>query len=130
MSSKGRPYREMEIEGFTVLVGRGDRDNDELSLRVAEPEDFWMHVAGPPGSHVVIRNPERLAELPKPVLRAAAELAAFHSKARDARGKVEVHFCQARDVSKPRGFAPGMVRLKRFESLRVYPRAADPGEAK
>ena len=72
MSSKGRPYRELEIEGFTVLVGRGDRENDELSLRVAEPDDFWMHVAGPPGSHVVIRNPERLAELPKPVLRAAA----------------------------------------------------------
>ena len=116
----------MEIEGFTVLVGRGDRDNDELSLRVAEPEDFWMHVAGPPGSHVVIRNPELLSELPKPVLQAAAELAAFYSKARHARGKVEVHYCQARDVIKPRGFVPGMVRLKRFESVRVYPRAAKP----
>jgi predicted ribosome quality control (RQC) complex YloA/Tae2 family protein len=58
------------------------------------------------------------------VLERAAALAAWHSKARGSRGKVEVHWCRVADVSKPRGFAPGEVRLRRFDSLRVYPSAA------
>jgi predicted ribosome quality control (RQC) complex YloA/Tae2 family protein len=57
------------------------------------------------------------------VLERAAALAAWHSKARGARGKVEVHVCRVADVSKPRGFAPGEVRLRRWDVLRVYPRS-------
>ncbi|HET7746975.1 MAG TPA: NFACT RNA binding domain-containing protein, partial [Vicinamibacteria bacterium] len=91
MGSKGRGYREEEVDGFTILVGKGDADNDALTFRVADPHDFWLHVAGTPGSHVVVRNPDRLEELPRPVLERAAELAAWHSKSRGARGKVEVH---------------------------------------
>lgn len=115
------------MEGFTVLVGRGDAENDELTFRVAEARDFWLHVAGHSGSHVVVRNPEDLAELPRPVLLGAAHLAAWHSKARGARGKVEVHVCRVSEVKKPRGFPPGQVQLQRWDSLRVYPR--EPGGA-
>lgn len=111
--------------GFEVLVGRGDAENDSVTFDLAEPHDFWFHVAGVPGSHVIVRNPEKLEELPREVLERAARLAAWHSKARDRRRKVEVHVCRVADVSKPRGFAPGEVRLRRWESLRVYPR--DPG---
>src|SRR5438445_7159304 len=111
MSSKGRPYGTVSCAGFEILVGKRDTYNDELTFRVAEPHDFWLHVAGVPGSHVIVRNPEKLAELPREVLTRAAELAAFHSRARNA-GKVEVHVCRAADVSKPRGFAPGEVRLR------------------
>jgi predicted ribosome quality control (RQC) complex YloA/Tae2 family protein len=129
MSSKGRPYRMAKVLGFEVLVGKGDAENDRLTFRVAEPSDFWLHVAGAPGSHVVVRNPEGLAELPREVAMRAAELAAWHSQARRA-GKVAVHLCRVSDVSKPRGFAPGEVRLRRFTALRVYPRAdAAPPEA-
>jgi predicted ribosome quality control (RQC) complex YloA/Tae2 family protein len=129
MASKGRGYRTLEVEGFVVLVGRGDAENDALTFGEAEPHDFWLHVAGPAGSHVVVRNPERLPELPKAVAERAAELAAWHSKARGARGKVEVHVCRVADVSKPRGFAPGEVRLRRWDSLRVYPRGrSEPDE--
>jgi predicted ribosome quality control (RQC) complex YloA/Tae2 family protein len=71
---------------------------------------------------VVVRNPHDLPELPRPVLEAAAAFAAWHSKARGARGKVLVHVCRVADVSKPRGFAPGEVRLRRYDSVRVYPR--------
>ena len=123
MGSKGRGYRTQTIEGFEVLIGRGDADNDALTFDVAEPHDFWLHVAGSPGSHVVVRNPDHLSELPRPVLERAAALAAWHSKARGRRGKVEVHVCRAADVSKPRGAPPGEVRLRRWESVRVY--AAD-----
>ncbi len=124
MASKGRGFRAETIEGFEVLVGKGDAENDRLTFRVAEPHDLWLHVAGPPGSHVVVRNPDRLPELPRTVVQRAAELAAWHSKARGARGKVEVHVCRVSDVSKPPGFAPGEVRLRRWDAIKVYPRAA------
>lgn len=125
MGSKGRGFRQVEFEGFLILVGKGDADNDHLTFGVAEPRDLWLHVAGPAGSHVVVRNPDGLDELPRPVVERAAELAAWHSKARGARGKVEVHVCRVADVRKPRGFAPGQVQLKRWSAVRVYPRGPE-----
>jgi predicted ribosome quality control (RQC) complex YloA/Tae2 family protein len=122
MGSKGRGYRVHSVDGFEVLVGKGDAENDALTFGVAEPRDFWLHVAGPAGSHVVVRNPEGLEELPREVLQGAAELAARHSKARGSRGKVEVHVCRVADVSKPRGFPPGQVLLRRWTALKVYPK--------
>ena len=120
MGSKGRGYRAETVDGFEVLVGKSDAANDTLTFGVAEPRDFWLHVAGPAGSHVVVRNPEGLEELPRGVLERAAELAAWHSKARGSRGKVEVHVCRVADVSKPRGFAPGEVLLRRWDAVKVY----------
>jgi predicted ribosome quality control (RQC) complex YloA/Tae2 family protein len=121
MASRGRGFRTFNLDGFEVLVGKGDSDNDELTFRVGEPRDFWLHVAsGVPGSHVVVRNPEGLDELPRPVLEKAAALAAWHSKARGARGKVEVHVCRVADVNKVKGAPAGEVRLRRWDSLRVY----------
>lgn len=127
MGSRGRGYRTFVLAGHEILVGKGATDNDRLTFGLAEPRDFWLHVAGVPGSHVIVRNPDGLPELPREVLEAAAQLAAFHSKAQAARGKVEVHVCRAADVSKPRGFAPGEVRLKRWDALKVY--AREPGLA-
>ena len=118
---KGRAFRSVMVEGFEVLIGKGDADNDQLTFKVAAPHDLWLHVASVPGSHVVVRNPEKIGELPRPLIERAAELAAFFSKARDG-GKVEVHYCRAGDVSKPRGFPPGKVLLKQWKSLRVYPK--------
>jgi len=118
---KGKAFRSVMVEGFEVLIGKGDADNDLLTFKVAAPHDLWLHVANVPGSHVVVRNPEKISELPRPLIERAAELAAFFSKARDG-GKVEVHYCRAGDVSKPRGFPPGKVLLKQWKSLRVYPK--------
>jgi len=125
VGSRGKGYRTVTVEGFRVLVGKGDAQNDELTFDVAEPHDLWLHVAGPAGSHVIVRNPDRLEELPRTVVERAAELAAYHSKARGARGKVAVHVCRAADVSKPRGFAPGEVRLRTWRTVRVYPRGGE-----
>jgi predicted ribosome quality control (RQC) complex YloA/Tae2 family protein len=124
MSSKGRPYRTVTIEGYEVLIGRGAEDNDYLTFRVAKPHDSWLHVAGgTAGSHVVIRNPERQS-LPPRVVEQAAQLAAWYSKARGA-PKVEVHVCRASDVSKPRGAKPGLVTIRRFSRLKVHPSRLD-----
>jgi len=119
---KGLAFRSVMIDGFEVLIGKGDVDNDRLTFKVAAPLDWWLHVAGVPGSHVIIRNPDKLGDAPREVLERAAELAAFHSKARDG-GKVEVHLCRVADVSKPRGFEAGKVILKQWKALRVYPKA-------
>ncbi|WP_437487054.1 NFACT RNA binding domain-containing protein [Sorangium sp. So ce1014] len=120
MGSKGRPYRTLTIDGFEVLIGRGDDDNDALTFEVAEPHDLWLHVAGgTPGSHVIVRNPERV-EVPREVVERAAAAAAWYSKARGA-AKVEVHVCRVADVSKPRGAPAGLVQLARWKSVRVRP---------
>jgi len=122
VGSKGRPYRTVEVEGFDVLVGRGDAENDALTFEVADAEDFWLHVGGGvAGSHVVVRNPTGLEALPAPVLERAAALAAWYSKARAAR-RVEVHVCRVRDVTKERGMPPGTVALRRWKRVRVSPR--------
>jgi predicted ribosome quality control (RQC) complex YloA/Tae2 family protein len=120
VASKGSSWRSFEVEGFEVLVGKGARENDQLTFRVAEPHDLWLHASGYAGSHVIVRNPERLREIPRSVVERAAELAAYHSKAREARGKVEVHVCRAADVRKPRGFPPGKVEIRRWEGVKVY----------
>ena len=120
LASKGRPYRSVTVDGWQILVGRGAADNDALTFRIANPRDTWLHVAGgTPGSHVVIQNPE-LRPIPREVIEAAAELAAWHSKARAA-SRVEVHVCRVADVSKPRGAPAGLVQIRHFKKLRVIP---------
>lgn len=114
-------YRTVVVDGWEILVGKGARENDELTFRVAEPNDIWLHAAGYAGSHVVIRNPDR-QEVPREVLRRAAELAVFNSKAREARGKVDVHVCRAGEVRKVRGAPAGQVQLARWDTVKVYSR--------
>ncbi len=121
MASKGRSFRTRWVSGFEVLIGKGDVENDRLTFAEAEPRDFWLHVAQVSGSHVVIRNPDCLSDLPRQVVEQAAQLAVWYSKARKSRGKVEVHVCRVSDVSKPSGFTAGKVRLRRWWSVRVYP---------
>jgi predicted ribosome quality control (RQC) complex YloA/Tae2 family protein len=126
VSSRGRPYKTGVHDGFQILVGRSDAENDRLTFDVAEPDDLWLHVADFGGSHVVVRNPERLPDVPGAVLQRAAELAAWHSKARGTRGKVEVHWCRVRDVRKPHGWPAGKVLLKQWDAIRVHPRGVEP----
>ena len=111
------------VDGWEILVGHSAKENDRLTFRVADPLDVWMHVAGTPGSHVVVRNPDKVEGLPRPVLQRAAALAVKHSKAKNARGKVNVHVCRACDVTKRRGAPAGQVQLGRYSVLKVY--AAD-----
>jgi predicted ribosome quality control (RQC) complex YloA/Tae2 family protein len=107
-------------DGLTVLVGRTAADNDTLTFKLAAPHDGWLHVAGASGSHVVIRNPERLGRLPRATVQLAAALAARYSKARRG-GRVTVHLARRADVDKPRGFPAGKVTLRRFTSLQAAP---------
>jgi predicted ribosome quality control (RQC) complex YloA/Tae2 family protein len=113
-------------EGYTVLVGRTAEDNDLLTFKLGKPRDFWLHVAGDSGSHVVVLNPEGVDRLPKETERFAAALAAGYSKAKNG-GRVSVHLCRCEDVSKPRGLPPGKVQLERFKNVEAQPYKAGGG---
>jgi predicted ribosome quality control (RQC) complex YloA/Tae2 family protein len=117
----GKPGRRfLSSDGFEVLVGRHDRDNDVLTFRVARSLDIWMHAADYPGSHVVILNPSR-NPVPQRAITEAAELAAFYSQAK-REGKAAVHYTQRKFVSKPPRAKPGLVRLSSFKTILVEPR--------
>jgi len=105
--------------GWKVLAGRTEDDNDRLSLSIAKPNDWWFHVHGMPGSHVILQGPEG-EEADRSLLKAAAAIAAHHSKARDA-GVVPVAYTQARNVTKPRGAKPGTVQIRKEAILKVRP---------
>ncbi len=107
-------------DGMEILVGRSASDNDVLTFKIAAQKDFWMHVAGESGSHVVVRNPDGLDALPRETLRYAAALAAGYSKAKNA-GKVAVHVARVKDVRKPKGLPSGKVTLSRYKSVKVEP---------
>lgn len=107
-------------DGMTVLVGRTAADNEVVSLQLGAPRDFWLHVAGESGSHVVVRNPEGLERLPRETERFAAALAARYSKARRG-GKVAVHLTTCGEVSKPHGLPRGQVLLGRYRTVHAAP---------
>jgi predicted ribosome quality control (RQC) complex YloA/Tae2 family protein len=115
-----RRYR--SSDGYEILVGRADRDNDALTFRIAKSFDLWFHAADYPGSHVVLRNPQRKPVPPRAITE-AAQLAAKFSQARsDAR--VAVNYCERKFVMKLKGFAPGQVRISSFKTVLVEPREA------
>jgi predicted ribosome quality control (RQC) complex YloA/Tae2 family protein len=111
--------------GWEALAGKTDTDNDRLSLSTAAANDLWFHVHGLPGSHVILRGPEGEAATAE-LIRQAAAIAAWHSKARNA-GIVPVSCTEAKNVSKPRGAKSGSVCIKREKTVKVRP--ALPGAA-
>jgi predicted ribosome quality control (RQC) complex YloA/Tae2 family protein len=110
-------------DGFEILVGKKAKDNDFLTFRMAKSLDTWMHAADYPGSHVVIRNPNR-KEIPHRTLLEAAQLAAFYSQGK-AQPKAAVHYTQKKFVNKPKGAAPGLVSLASFKTILVEPKIGD-----
>lgn len=137
--SRGTTNREPELRryllpgGWEALVGRSDADNDTLSLRVAAPDDYWLHVRGMPGSHVILRPAPGAGhsagcEPDRETIKAAAGIAAYHSKARGG-GVVPVSCTRARHVTKPRGVPRGTVQIRREVVLKVRPGLPEPGRA-
>jgi predicted ribosome quality control (RQC) complex YloA/Tae2 family protein len=106
--------------GWIVLAGKTESDNDRLSIKFAHPQDWWFHVNGMPGSHVLLKAKESGEEPGIEVLKAAAAIAAYHSKARSG-GIVPVSCTRARFVTKPRGAKPGTVSIRKEKTIKVRP---------
>jgi predicted ribosome quality control (RQC) complex YloA/Tae2 family protein len=112
-----RRYR--SSDGYEVLVGRTARDNDELTFRVAKPNDLWLHAGDYPGSHVIVRNSSR-NDIPHRTILEAAQLAAKFSQA-SKDSKVSIHYTRRKFLTKPKGSAPGLVRMSSFKTVTVEP---------
>ena len=120
-ASKGRPapaqgYRTYtSADGLPILVGKTAKDNDHLTLKVANPDDLWLHARGTPGSHVVVRL-EKGATVPPETLKDAATLTLWFSDLRKS-GKGEVIYTLRKFVKKAKGFKPGAVTVEREKSI-------------
>ncbi|MFZ5651671.1 MAG: Rqc2 family fibronectin-binding protein [Bacillota bacterium] len=101
-----RPAAYMSCDGFTILVGKNNRQNDHLTMKLARQDDIWLHTKDIPGSHVVIKTEGK--KVPPSTLEEAAGLAALFSRAGQSR-KVPVDYTLRKFVSKPRGAKPGFV---------------------
>ncbi|MCL2817921.1 MAG: NFACT family protein, partial [Clostridiales bacterium] len=106
-------------DGFNILCGRNNRQNDLLTLKTAAKNDLWLHAKDIPGSHVVIRCAG--APVPESTLLEAAQIAAWHSKARQS-PKVPVDYTTVAQVKKPSGAKPGMVIYFQQKTLMVEPK--------
>ncbi|RMH02947.1 MAG: fibronectin-binding domain-containing protein [Nitrospirae bacterium] len=104
-------------DGFSILVGKSARDNDELTFHLARPDDLWLHARGVSGSHVVVRV-DKKAQVPYETLQDAATLALWFSDLRKS-GKGEVMYTLRKFVRKAKGQQPGAVIVSREKSLWV-----------
>lgn len=111
------PRRYRSRDGLEIWVGRSDAGNDHLTTRLARGKDLFFHLAGAPGSHVVLRTEGREDPPPESVLD-ACELAVHFSKQKNA-GHAEVHVVPIKQVSKPRGAKKGLVYVTGGRSVRL-----------
>lgn len=115
--SERKPYKKYQSPGgFDILVGRSSSDNDTLTFKVANKNDWWFHVRQIRGSHVILRTGNQ--EPQHSDLLKAAEFAALNSKAKHS-GIVVVQYCQRKHLSKPKGSSPGTVLVHQEHSITI-----------
>lgn len=110
--------REFHIDGYTVLVGKNNKQNDYLTTKIASKNDIWFHTKDIHGSHVILKNPSE--NISNEILIKCAKLAAYYSKARLSTN-VPVDYCFVKYVKKPNGSKPGMVIYTNNKTLNVTP---------
>lgn len=118
--SVSQPLHYVTPDGFHIYVGRNNYQNDELTFKFASGGDWWFHIKGAAGSHVVLKTEGR--EVPDKVFEQAAALAAFYSGAKD-QNKAEVDYLERKFVKKPSGARPGFVVYYTNYSMAVKPSA-------
>ncbi|MDO5028465.1 MAG: NFACT RNA binding domain-containing protein [Bacillota bacterium] len=114
--SKQAESKEYDYQGFKIYVGKNNRENDFLTHKVARRDDYWFHIQGLPGSHVIVKTEGK--NLPDQVIDFAAKLAAYNSKARDS-GAVEVDYTKKQNVKRHPANKPGLVNYVDFETILV-----------
>ena len=107
-------------DGMVIYVGKNARDNDNLSIRFARGNDWWFHVAGVQGSHVLVRTEKKADQqvLKQETILDAATLAVYFSKARKAT-RADVHYTQAKNIRKSKKAPAGQVIVNNGKTLNV-----------
>lgn len=110
------PIEYQSTDGYRILVGRNNVQNDNLSMKKANNNDVWLHTQGFPGSHVIIEN--KGGEVSDLSIEQAAVIAAYHSKARES-SLVNVDYTRVRNLKKPIGAKPGKVIYHEYFTITV-----------
>ncbi|MGN0012983.1 MAG: NFACT RNA binding domain-containing protein, partial [Candidatus Bruticola sp.] len=110
--------KKFTYKNFIILAGRNPRQNDQITFKMAAAGDIWLHSQGSPGAHVIIKTAGR--KVTPDVLEAAAVIAARNCRVRTST-KVDVSYCDVKQVKKPKNSPPGRVTLKSFKTLTVNP---------
>jgi len=120
---KGRysPREFISADGFKILVGRNNKENDYLTFKTAKPDDLWFHAQNVPGSHVVLKKGERKKYPTPKAIQQAASIAAYYSQAKSSR-KVTVIYTLAKYVKKSKNAPPGLVKVEKMKSILVEPK--------
>ncbi|MFR3071479.1 MAG: NFACT RNA binding domain-containing protein, partial [Paeniclostridium sp.] len=113
-----KPNEFLSSDGFTILVGKNNKQNDFLTLKIANNDDLWMHTKNIPGSHVIIKTEGK--EIPESTIFEGAMLAAFFSKSKIS-SQVPVDYTLKKNVKKPNGSKPGMVIYETNSTIYVTP---------
>lgn len=116
---KNAPMEFVSSDGFTILVGRNNKQNDNLTIKTAFSTDIWLHTKTIPGSHTIIRTKEQ-KDIPQTTVKEAAAIAAYFSKARES-SQVPVDFTLVKNVKKPSGAKPGLVIYDNYNTIYVTP---------
>lgn len=116
---KSAPLQFISSDGYEILVGRNNKQNDELTIRMAYATDLWFHTKIIPGSHTIVRTRGE-ESVPDTTIAEAAKIAAYYSKAQNS-SKVPVDYTQIKNVKKPNGAKPGMVIYDHYHTLYVDP---------
>jgi predicted ribosome quality control (RQC) complex YloA/Tae2 family protein len=114
----GVPLHMQTSDGFTILVGKNSRQNEEVTFHQATSNDIWLHARGVPGAHVIIKAAGR--EVPHHTIEQVAKVAAYYSGGRGST-TVPVDFTLQRHVRHMRGGGPGMVIYEREHTLYAEP---------
>lgn len=113
-----KPMRFTSTDGYPIFVGRNNRQNDELTTKLAQKNDLWFHVQKQSGSHVIV--PWTGVQPPDDTITEAAQLAAWFSQGRQGQN-VAVDVTPVRYVKKPGGAKPGMVIYTTYRTVYVTP---------
>ena len=112
------PNEFLSSDGFLILAGRNNRQNDELTLKIARKNDLWLHIRNIPGCHTVIKSDGE--KIPDNTLLEAAIIAAHYSKS-SKNTKADVDYTEVKYVKKPSGAKPGMVIYDNFKTITIEP---------
>jgi len=116
------PYRPFTLaSGVTIFVGKDGTDNDATTFHHARPYELWFHTSQCPGSHVVLKFPDKNFKPSKNEIAETAAAAAFYSKAKKSK-TVPVIYTERKYVRKPRGAKPGLVTVEREKMVMVEPK--------
>lgn len=115
-------YLTLDIDGYEVLVGKNNKQNDLITFKVANKNDIWFHVKDNSGSHVILRKKYN-NDVSEELLRKCASIAAYYSKCKDS-SKVEVQYTTINFIKKPKNSKPGFVTFSKYNSIIVEPKRA------